>query len=280
MIINGKEFSKNIKNNLKEKIENEDLNITLAVVLVGENEASKIYVRNKQTQCKKIGIESKLLKLNENITQKQLNTHIKNLSKDEKITGILLQLPLPKKFDAREAISHISNNKDVDGLKTQNLGALLTGEKTVLPCTPKAILYLAKSVVPNLSGKNVVIVGRSVLVGKPTALLFLNENATVTICHSKTKNLKAYTKKADVLIVAAGKENLIKKSCVKKGAAVIDVGINRNKSGKICGDVDFKKVVKKAGNITPVPGGVGPMTIAMLLQNAVLLKEGQLEKNK
>lgn len=271
MIIDGKALANKIKNSLKEQIKNEKLEITLAVVLVGNDEASKTYVKNKRQACEKIGIKSKTILLDENVSQQVLNKEIKKLSDDESVTGILLQLPLPKHLNSREAIAHISANKDVDGLKTENLGGLITGEENLVACTPKGILALAKSIEPNLAGKNVVVIGRSVLVGKPTALLFLNENATVTICHSKTRGLKSLANKADILVVAVGKEKLIKKDFVKKGAIVIDVGINRNSEGKLCGDVDFEKVAKKASYITPVPGGVGPMTIAMLLENTVML---------
>lgn len=273
MIIDGKALAEKIKDKFKKQIETENLNITLAVVLVGRNKASQIYVEKKRFACKQVGIKSRLILLNENINQANLNAEIEKLSKDESVNGILLQLPLPKHLDAQQAIKFIAKEKDVDGLKVENLGRVLTNESSVTPCTAKAILSLVKSVEPNLEGKNVVVVNRSVLVGKPSALLFLNENATVTICHSKTKNLKSITKKADVLIVAVGKEKFIKKSFVKKSGIVIDVGINRNNQNKVCGDVDFDKVLKKAKHITPVPGGVGPMTVAMLLENAILLAQ-------
>lgn len=271
MIIDGKSIAKNIREDLKQKVQEHGKEITLAVVLVGDEPASKVYVKNKQIACEKVGIKSKAILLDDKTTQKTLNQQIENLAKDESVHGILLQLPLPKHLNAREAISFLPANKDVDGLKTESLGGLVTGENVVVACTPKGVLALAKSVVKTLEGKNVVIVGRSVLVGKPTALLFLTENATVTICHSKTTNLKKHTKQADILVVAVGKQNLIKKNFVKKGAVVIDVGMNKDKEGKLCGDVDFAKVSKKAGYITPVPGGVGPMTIAMLLENTYLL---------
>lgn len=278
MIIDGKMLANKVKDELKKEIEENNLDITLAVVLVGADPASQTYVKNKQLASKKVGIKSKVVLLDEKASQAQLNQEIEKLSKDSKVNAILLQLPLPKHLNQREAISFIAPEKDVDGLKTESLGSIVSNDSGVVACTPQGVLYFAKSVCPNLAGQKVVVVGRSVLVGKPTALLFLNQNATVTICHSKTKNLKKETKQADILVVAVGKEKLINKHYVKKGAVVIDVGINKDKNGKLCGDVDFESVKKKASYITPVPGGVGPMTIAMLLKNAVLLANMQKDK--
>ena len=271
MIIDGKALAEKIKEEIKNEIEQSKLDVCLAVVLVGENPASKVYVKNKKIACKKVGIKSIEVLLPENTTQETLEEKLDELSSDNHVDGILLQLPLPKHLDEKSALEHIVPGKDADGLTKQNMANLMMGNKGTIPCTPAGVLILAKSVVPDLTGKHVVVVGRSALVGKPAALLFLNENATVTICHSKTKDLAKETIKADILISAVGKIGLITKKHVKKGAVVIDVGITKDTDGKNKGDVDYDKVSKKASFITPVPGGVGPMTIAMLLKNTVEL---------
>lgn len=267
MIINGKEIAEKLKQEIKEKIEKENLQACLAVVLVGDNPSSKVYIKNKKIACEKVGIKSISHILPESTTQTELNLLLKNLSNDESVSGILLQLPLPKHLDAREAIGYIVPEKDVDGLTSHNLGKLTSGGMGIIPCTPLGIIKLIKSVLgENLEGKNAVVVGRSILVGKPTALALINENATVTLCHSKTKNLKEHTLNADILVVAVGKPKFIDASFVKKGATVIDVGITKTENGLV-GDVDFESVSQVANYITPVPGGVGPMTIACLLEN-------------
>ncbi len=269
MIIDGKKIAEEIRQEVKKQIEDENLKVCLAVVIVGENPASMVYVKNKTKACEDVKIKSLVVSLNSTITQKELNKELENLSKNHEIDGILLQLPLPNHLNAREAISHINVKKDVDGLTNENIGKLLSGEEGLFPCTPLGCIELVKRVIQNLSGKNVIIVGRSLLVGKPLAQLFLKENCTVTMCHSKTKNLKTHTKKADILIAATGQPKIIKKEFVKKGAIVIDVGISRNQEGKLEGDVDFEEVKEISSHITPVPGGVGPMTIAMLLKNTL-----------
>lgn len=271
MIIDGKEMAEKIKQEIKETIENENLDVRLAVVLVGDNPASKVYVKNKKIACKRVGIKSLEVIMNENTTQQELENKLKELSDDESVDGILLQLPLPKHLNENNALKFINENKDVDGLTQGNMAKLYSGQSSIHPCTPEGVLILAKSVVSDLQGKHVVVVGRSVLVGKPTALLFLNENATVSVCHSKTKNLHKITSQADILVSAAGKIGLITKKHIKKGAVVIDVGITRDENGLNKGDVDFKSCFKKASHITPVPGGVGPMTIAILLKNTLSL---------
>ncbi len=272
MIVYGKEIAKSIEHETRQKLKKLKQKPCLAVVLVGDDAASKVYVKSKQKACEKVGITSRLIALPKNIKQTQLNEKIESLNADEDVNAVLLQLPLPVHLNAQSAISKISPQKDADGLTKENMGALMLGDSAyALPCTPQAIVKLIKSVKPNLEGKNICIVGRSNLVGKPLMHLFLKENATVTLCHSKTKNLKNLTKKADVLVSATGSKHLIGKHHIKKGAVVVDVGIVKDKNGKLAGDVNFNKVKKQAGFITPVPGGVGPVTIAQLLLNVVNL---------
>jgi len=278
-IINGDKISKEIISKLKEEIavlkEKYKKTPGLAVILIGNNPASEVYVNIKRKRCEEIGINFSIYKFQENIEEKKIIKVIKKLNKKKDINGIIVQLPLPKGFNEREILNAIDINKDVDGLTTENLGKLFIGNPNYIPCTPQGIIYLLKYEKINLEGKKAVIIGRSNIVGKPLAFLLLQENCTVTICHSKTKNLFEETKQADILVTAIGKPNFVKGKFIKNKAVVIDVGINRipdekSKSGyKLVGDVDFKTASKKASFITPVPGGVGPMTVAMLLKNTV-----------
>lgn len=268
MIIDGRGEANKIKEKIKNTILEKRYNLNLTVVNVGSNPASLIYINNKKKACESVGIKSDIILLPENTCQNDLNLTIETLSKDKNVNGIILQLPLPKHLNEREALLYLSPNKDVDGLTIENIGKLSINQDSFIPCTPKGILFLLKLIKTNLSGLHAVIVGRSNLVGKPMGQLLLNENCTVTICHSKTKNLKSYTKTADILIVAIGNPKYIKKEYVKNGAIVIDVGINRTENG-IVGDVDFDNVKDVASFITPVPKGVGPMTVAMLLENTL-----------
>ena len=238
----------------------------LAVILVGNDQASEIYVRNKQKGCEEVGFYSRTIRMEQNISQRELEDEIDRLNQDPRIHGILVQLPLPAHLDEQSALSRILPEKDVDGFHLINAGRLLSGLPGVTACTPKGALYMIKHTGLDLSGKEAVVVGRSNIVGKPMAMLLLQENCTVTMCHSRTQNLKEHTLNADVLVVAVGKPGIITGDMVKPGAVVIDVGINRV-DGKVCGDVDFESVSQRAGWITPVPGGVGRMTIAMLLSN-------------
>ncbi len=241
----------------------------LAVVLVGDNPASQVYVRNKVKACQDCGLHSLLEKYPEDMTEKVLLERIETLNQDPSIHGILVQLPLPKHIDAQKVIEAIAPHKDVDGFHIASAGALMTGMPGFWPCTPYGCMKMLDSIGYDLKGKHAVVIGRSNIVGKPMALMLLQKNATVTICHSATPNLKAMTLQADVIVAAVGKRNVLTADMVKPGAAVIDVGMNRNDEGKLCGDVDFDGVEKVAGYITPVPGGVGPMTITMLLVNTL-----------
>ena len=269
-IIDGKLVAKKIKDELSLKIKslNEKIGheVSLAVILVGNNPASEVYVRNKIKACEYVGIKSFSYCLPETVSQDEVKNLIKTLSKDDKIDGILVQLPLPKGFNENEILSLIPENKDVDGFTSNNLGNLLLSKDCIVSCTPQAVITLLKETNVELAGKHAVVIGRSNIVGKPVSLLLLQENCTVSICHSKTANLKEICLSADIIVAAVGKTHLVKQDMVKDGAIVIDVGINRTKNG-LKGDVDFDEVSKKASFITPVPGGVGPMTIAMLLVN-------------
>ena len=275
-LIDGKKISQEIKDELKQKVS--ELNEqgktgALAVIQVGADPASSVYVRNKKNACAYIGIESLSYELEENISQQELLDLIEKLNQEEHVNGILVQLPLPKHIDEDAVIQAISPKKEVDCFHPQNVGTMMIGQKGFLPCTPAGVIQLLKRSNIELTGKNCVVIGRSNIVGKPMALLLLRENATVTITHSKTANLKEVCKNADVLVVAIGKPQFITAEYVKEGAVVIDVGIHRDENNKLCGDVKFDEVEAIASAITPVPGGVGPMTIAMLMQNCVMSME-------
>lgn len=277
-VINGKVVASKIRTNLKNECDMlKENNITpkFAVILVGDNNASKIYVKNKSKASEEVGIEFVEYVKDKNITQTELLNLIDTLNNDKSINGILLQSPIPSHLDVKEAFEAISHIKDVDGFNPLNAGKLLIGQDCFVACTPKGILRLLQEYNIELEGKNVVIVGRSNIVGKPVAQLLLNQNATVTICHSKTQNLESYIQNADVIVAAIGKPQFITANMIKEGAVVIDVGINRLDDGSLVGDVDFHNVKEKASYITPVPGGVGPMTIAMLLENVIEATKNQ-----
>ena len=272
MIIDGKKISQQIKEELKEKVtaqKAEGKEGALAVIQVGADPASSVYVRNKKNACAFVGIESLAYELPEETTEEELLSLIAELNSNEKVKGILVQLPLPGHINEDKVIQAISPSKDVDGFHPQSVGAMVIGEKGFLPCTPAGIIQLLKRSGIEIAGKNCVVVGRSNIVGKPMALLMLREHATVTITHSRTQNLAGICRQADILIVAMGKPRFIGAEYVKEGAVVIDVGIHRNAENKLCGDVKFEEVEPIASAITPVPGGVGPMTIAMLMDNCV-----------
>lgn len=271
-LIDGKAISAQVKDECRERIQKENLDVTLAVIQVGNDPASTVYVGNKKKACEYIGVKSLSYELPEETTEKELLEVVENLNKDDNVHGILVQLPLPSHINEDKVIETISPKKDVDGFHPQSVGALSIGQPGFVSCTPAGIIQLLKRSGVEIAGKECVIVGRSNIVGKPMAMLMLRENATVTICHSRTADLKEVTKRADILIVAIGKPKFITKDYVKEGAVVIDVGIHRNENNKLCGDVDFDDVEPVASAITPVPGGVGPMTIAMLMNNCVEAK--------
>ncbi len=241
----------------------------LAVILVGEDPASKVYVRNKARACKECGVRSEVIRMSAETTQEELMTEIERVNNDPALHGLLIQLPLPAHLDEAAALAAVDWRKDVDGFHKMNAGALLEGEEGVRPCTPAGCMELLRRSHVPLAGANAVVVGRSNIVGKPMALMLLEANCTVTICHSRTKNLPEIVKNADIVVAAVGRANFITGDMIKTGAAVIDVGINRREDGTLCGDVDFDAAQEKAGWITPVPGGVGPMTIAMLMKNTL-----------
>lgn len=271
IILSGKEISDRLTAEQKERVKElkaQGIQPGLAVVLVGEDPASQIYVRNKGIACKTIGIYSETIRLPGDTTQGQLEDTIQKLNKDNKISGILVQLPLPKHLNEDAALACILPEKDVDGFHLINAGRLFSGQESVIPCTPKGILYMLKEAGISLAGKEAVIVGRSNIVGKPAAMLLMREHCTVTVCHSRTKDLAEHTRRADILVAAIGKPRFITADMVKPGAAVMDVGINRVE-GKVVGDVDFEPVSRVAGFITPVPGGIGKMTISMLMENTL-----------
>lgn len=271
-IIDGKLIAQKIKTKIASdaaKLKKSGVIPTLAVILVGENSASKMYVRNKHKACTETGIEARDYTLPQNASEQELLKLVKSLNENPKIHGILIQLPLPSHINEQRLISAIDPGKDVDGFHPMNLGRLMRGEVGLRPCTPLGIVKLIESTGINIEGKDAVIVGRSNIVGKPVAIMLMQKNATVTICHSKTKDISSQIARADILVAAIGKEKFIKGDWVKPGAVVIDVGINRLPDGKIVGDVDFEGASGQARAITPVPGGVGPMTIAMLLSNTV-----------
>ncbi|MEX0415005.1 bifunctional methylenetetrahydrofolate dehydrogenase/methenyltetrahydrofolate cyclohydrolase FolD [Bacillus sp. C30] len=272
VIIKGNEVAEKKRAQLKEKVvklKEQGILPGLAVILVGEDPASRSYVKGKEKGCEQVGIYSELIELPETITEERLLAEIDRLNGDDRINGILVQLPLPKHIEEKAIIERISPEKDVDGFHPISVGRMMTGQDTFLPCTPHGILELVKETNLDISGKHVVVIGRSNIVGKPVGQLFLNENATVTYCHSKTQNIKELSKLADILIVAVGRPKMVTADYIKEGAVVIDVGVNRLETGKLCGDVDFDNVLDVAGYITPVPKGVGPMTITMLLHNTV-----------
>ena len=277
IIMDGKKVAEKTYEDLEvriNKLKENNIIPMLAVVIVGNDEASQVYVRNKAKMCEKLQIGSKVIACEENISEKELEKIIKDLNNDQNIHGILIQAPLPKHLDALKIFDIVSKEKDVDGFNIYNVGALSLNKEGFIPCTVKGIIKILEYYNINVTSKNIVIIGRSNIVGKPLANYLINHNATVTVCHSKTSNLSDITKQADILISATGTANLVKKDYVKKGAVVIDVGINRN-NNKLCGDVNFEEVSEIASHITPVPGGVGPMTIAMLMENVLEAAEMQ-----
>lgn len=275
-ILDGKKLSNEIIEELKvrcDELKEKGIKPKFAVIMVGNDKASQIYVKNKRKACERIGIECVECFLDENIQQKELIDKIKELNSDNTIHGILLQSPIPKHLNINEAFETISPKKDVDGFNPTNVGKLCLNQNTFISCTPFGIIKLLDKYGIDLAGKKVTIIGRSNIVGKPLIQCFLNKNATVTICHSKTDDIKEHTKDADIVVVAIGKPKFLKENMVKKNSVIIDVGINRDDNGKIIGDVDFENVSKKSSYITPVPGGVGPMTIAMLMNNVIKAAE-------
>ena len=269
-IIDGKALAARLRGELKEKLEKSGKEVGLAVVIVGDNPASKIYVRNKVKACAEVGIRSYSYELPADTAQEDLESLLEQLGGDEKINGILLQLPLPEGLDSAAALNKNPREKDVDGFSAENLGRLALHEEKIAACTPLGIMKILESEGISPAGKHAVVLGRSATVGKPMALLLLNADATVTVCHSKTRGIREICRCADILISAVGKPKFVTADMVKEGAVVIDVGMNRSESGKLCGDVDYENVKDKTSYITPVPGGVGPMTITMLLYNTCL----------
>ena len=272
-IIDGKELSKKLKEQMKDRVaqmRQQGIVPKLVVVLVGNNSASEVYVRNKHKACGEVGIESEVIKMPEETTQQELLDVVKGLNEDRTVDGILVQLPLPGQINEKVVLRSILPEKDVDGFHPVNVGLLSIGDDCYAPATPSGIISMFKEYGIEIAGKHCVIIGRSNIVGKPMAALLLRHNATVTVCHSKTQNLGELTRQADIVIVATGHRHTLTADMVKEGAVVIDVGMNRNELGKLCGDVDFDEVKEKASFITPVPGGVGPMTITELLENTIL----------
>lgn len=281
-IIDGKKIADEIREQLKTEVEEISKTSTppgLAVVLVGEDPASKVYVKNKQTACEKVGIYSKVVTLPGDTSESQVLDLVNQLNQDPQINGILVQSPLPKQIDENKVINAISPNKDVDAFHPINVGHIMVGDYSFLPCTPAGIIDLIKSTGTDISGKHCVVIGRSNIVGKPMAMLLLHNHGTVTVCHSRTENLTEITKQADILVVAVGIPKMVTGDMIKPGAVVIDVGIHRQDDGKLCGDVDFDSAQTTAGYITPVPGGVGPMTITTLLKNTITAKKNQLKQD-
>ncbi|CAM4267962.1 bifunctional methylenetetrahydrofolate dehydrogenase/methenyltetrahydrofolate cyclohydrolase FolD [Paenibacillus phoenicis] len=272
-IINGKQISEDIRKDLRAEVEQlakQGFTPGLAVVLVGEDPASQVYVRNKEKACHELGYYSEVHRLPAETPQEDLLALVDKLNHQANIHGILVQLPLPKHIDEKAVIDAISPEKDVDGFHPMNVGNLMIGDDSLLPCTPAGVIELIKRTGVEIAGKHAVVIGRSNIVGKPVSLLLQRENATVTMCHSRTANMKELTRLADILVVAIGRANFVDASYVKPGAVVIDVGMNRLVNGKLAGDVDFENVKEISGPITPVPGGVGPMTITMLMQNTLI----------
>ena len=280
-IINGKEISAAIRAEIKENteklVQEHGIRPGLAVIIVGEDPASQVYVRNKKRACDEVGFYSESYELPESTTQEELNELVNKLNENDKIHGILCQLPLPKHLDENEVIRRISPSKDVDAFHPENVGKIMIGDYSFLPCTPAGVMALLERSGIEVSGKECVVVGRSNIVGKPQAMLLLHANGTVTICHSRTKDLAAVCRRADILVAAIGKADFFTGDMVKEGAVVIDVGMNRKADGKLTGDVDFASVEPKASYITPVPGGVGPMTITMLMQNTLTAAKNSIK---
>lgn len=278
-LIDGKAVSAAVKAEVAEetaKLKDEKgLKVGLAVVIVGNDPASRVYVNNKKKACEAVGFQSYEYALDETTTQEQLLDLVNVLNRDDRVNGILVQLPLPKHIDEKAVINAISPDKDVDAFHPINVGKIMIGEYSFLPCTPAGVMRLIESTGTDITGKQCVVIGRSNIVGKPQAMLLLQKNGTVTICHSKTKNLKEICLGADILVVAIGRANFVTGDMIKEGAVVIDVGMNRLDNGKLCGDVEFESAEKKASFITPVPGGVGPMTIAMLMKNTLTAAKQQ-----
>ena len=274
-LIDGKAVSQKVKDEVRAEIERDNLKVGLAVVIVGNNQASRVYVNNKKKACEVCGIQSFEYALPEETPESELLDLVDTLNKDPNVNGILVQLPLPKHIDEEKIIARISPEKDVDAFHAVNVGKIMIGNYSFLPCTPAGVMELIHSTGTDVSGKECVVIGRSNIVGKPMAMLLLHENATVTICHSRTKDLAAVCRRADILVSAVGKADFVTADMVKDGAIVIDVGMNRNAENKLCGDVKFDEVEPKASYITPVPGGVGPMTIAMLMKNTLMAKRIQ-----
>jgi len=279
-IISGKEVSLKVKGEVREKVlelKEKGIETGLAVVIVGDNPASRVYVNNKKKACEEVGFTSYEYALPEETTEEELLELVNTLNNDDKVNGILVQLPLPKQINETAVINAISPDKDVDAFHPVNVGKIMIGDYAFLPCTPAGIMELIDSTGVDIAGKSCVVIGRSNIVGKPMSMLLLHRSGTVTICHSKTKNLKEICSQADILVAAVGRPNFVTGDMVKEGAVVIDVGINRMEDGKLCGDVNFAEAEKKASFITPVPGGVGPMTIAMLMKNTLtsaMIKNG------
>lgn len=277
-IIDGKLISKSVKDKIAAEVKvlkKSGVTPGLAVIIVGENPASQIYVRNKQRACEEVGFESFKYELPENTTQDELLELVKKLNDDDRVNGILCQLPLPEHIDESTVINNISPKKDVDAFHPENVGRIMIGDYSFLPCTPAGVMELIASTGTEIAGKECVVVGRSNIVGKPMAMLLLHKSGTVTVCHSKTQDLKSECQRADILVAAVGVPKLITGDMVKEGAVLIDVGMNRDENGKLCGDIDFDSCKDKASHITPVPGGVGPMTIAMLMANTLTAAKEQ-----
>lgn len=271
-IIDGKAVSARVKEEIRQEVEElkaKGVEIGLAVVIVGDDPASQVYVKNKEKACEAVGFNSFKYALPAETTEEELLALVDKLNKDDKVDGILVQLPLPKHLDDKIIINNIRPDKDVDAFHPVNVGKIMIGDYSFLPCTPAGVMELIKSTGTEVAGKECVVIGRSNIVGKPQAMLLLHENGTVTITHSKTKNLKEVCARADILVAAVGRAKMVTADYIKEGAVVIDVGMNRDENGKLCGDVDFEDCKEKAGYITPVPGGVGPMTIAMLMKNTL-----------
>ena len=271
-IIDGKAVSAQVKEEIRQEVEAlkaKGVEIGLAVVIVGDDPASQVYVKNKEKACETVGFNSYKYALPAETTEEELLALVDKLNKDDKVDGILVQLPLPKHLDDKIIINNIRPDKDVDAFHPVNVGKIMIGDYSFLPCTPAGVMELIKSTGTDVAGKECVIIGRSNIVGKPQAMLLLHQNGTVTITHSKTKNLKEVCARADILVAAVGRAKMVTADYIKEGAVVIDVGMNRDENGKLCGDVDFEDCKEKAGYITPVPGGVGPMTIAMLMKNTL-----------